>query len=560
MLLTLKIKNFALIADQTINFSKGFNVLVGETGSGKSLILDALAFVLGEKASKLNMRSGEDKMLVQAVFDDVSRDVSFLLEQNGIDEDDYLIITRTQNAEGKTECRINGVIVPVAVLKSVAPALVDAYAQNQNIELLNIKNHIDILDAYAFSEIEPLKLQIAKHLAVVDDINKQASFIGGNAVNRERELELLDYQIKEIENANLQVGEDDEIKSKLQVLSNFEKIVDNAKLASGRLSSLVELASEADGALSVAGNYDNGLLGLNDRLVSCKIELQDISETLNDYLTNVDFNQGEYEQLDSRLEEIKKLKKKYGATIEDVLLYYEKIKTDYDNLLFSEEKLAKLENQKNAELNELYTFSKQLSQIRRGVAQTIELEVDKELKMLGFKNAIFKVGFDEFPSFELANFSKHGLDQIEFLLSANAGESLKSLSKTISGGEMSRFMLALKNVFAKCSKPSTLVFDEVDTGISGEIGQRVAERLACLAKNSQLICITHLCQVSAMADCYIYVSKSVSEGKTFTKISYLKDFEIIKYIAVASGAEPTDVAIRFATELRDKAQKFKNTL
>lgn len=560
MLLSLKIKNFALIADQTIEFDKGFNVLVGETGAGKSLILDSLAFVLGEKASKLNLRNGESKMFVQAVFDNNSPEILAWLEQNGIDNDDYLIITRTQNLEGKTECRINGVIVTASILKTLAVLLVDAYAQNENIELLKVKNHIQILDAYNQGKIDFIKNDISLKLSELKQIEEQMSFIGGNAENRERELELLNYQISDIENSNLVVGEDDELKAKFDRLSNYEKIFDNVKLANDELSLVLDKLSIVENSLLYAGRFDKEVGDLSERLASCKIEIDDIGSTLYNYLNNVDFDQNELMAIDTRLEAIKLLKKKYGATIPDVLDYLQKIKVDYDNLLFGEEKLIKLQNQADKIKKELYSLCENLSKQRQKVALEIECKVMAELKALGFKNAIFKVGFAPLLDFDDVVFTKNGIDNIEFLLSANAGEELKSLSKTISGGEMSRFMLALKNVFAKCLNTSTLVFDEVDTGISGEIGQCVAERLAVLSKDSQLICITHLCQVSAMADKYIFVKKDVQDNKTYTTVNYLNEEDVIKYIAIASGAQPTEVAMQFARELKQKATEYKNSI
>lgn len=560
MLLTLKIKNFALIADQTIEFSEGFNVLVGETGAGKSLILDALAFVLGEKASKLNLRTGESKMFVQAMFDNNSSNIKEWLDQNGIDQDDYLILTRTQNIDGKTECRVNGVLVTASTLKTLSIYLVDAYAQNENIELLKPKNHITILDSYGANITEPIKQQIAIKLKELKDIEQQMSFIGGDSVNRERELELLNYQINDIQNANLQPNEDDELKLKFEKLANAEKIFDNVNSSYGTLSETLSNLNLATGNLEYAGKFDNELTTISNRLISCKLEIDDIISTLSEYLSNIDFDQNELQNIDQRLENIKLLKKKYGSSINDIMNYLEKIKIDYDNILFGEEKLIKLQKLLDNKKLELYNLCLDLSNSRKKLALEIENKVMQELKILGFKNAIFKVGFDTLPSIENAVFTKNGLDNIEFLLSANAGEELKSLSKTISGGEMSRFMLAIKNVFAKCLNSSTLVFDEVDTGISGEIGQCVAERLAMLSKNSQLICITHLCQVSAMADRYIFVKKDVLDGKTYTTIKYLNSDEIIKYIAIASGAEPTEVAMQFASELKNKANNFKNNI
>lgn len=559
MLRTLKIKNFALISDEQIEFKKGFNVLVGETGAGKSLILDALAFVMGEKANKLNLRHGEEKMFVQAVFDSNNM-VAPILDENGIEIEDDVIFTRTLNLDGKSECRVNGVIVPASVVKLLAVNLLDTYAQNENIELLKVKNHLSILDSYLKDHIDVLLKELNDYIVKYNDIKKQMDVLGGNATNRDRELELLEFQIKDIENSNLILGEDEELKNEIEKLSNYEKIFANVKTAGDVLTSVSEKMSIATSSLSSVGGLDVKLSSLCERLSSSKIELSDIVEEIIGYQNSFEYDESRLENLDRRLEEIKTIKRKYGNTIEDVILYLEKIKTDYDNLLFGEEKLKKLEIQLENVKAKMYEICMALSKIRKKKAIEIERNVESELKMLGFKNANFKIAFKDLPNINNAMFTKHGLDEIEFLLSANAGEDLKSLAKTISGGEMSRFMLAIKNVFARSFGSTTLVFDEVDTGISGEIGQRVAERLASLAQNYQLICITHLCQVTAMADNYFFVKKQVENNKTFTNVSVLDGEDIIKYIAVVSGAEPTGVALQFARELKDKANEFKSKI
>ena len=560
MLTTLKIKNFALIEDQTIEFKNGFNVIVGETGSGKSLILDALNFVLGDKANKLNIRHNTNKIFVQAVFDKPPKEIQNLLSDNGIDLDDNLILSRSYTIDGKNECRVNSVIVTTALVKNIASILIDMCGQNENIELLKAKNHLNILDQFAGDEITQLKNDIIILLKKYNEIKNEMDKIGGNKQGRERELDLLEYQIKEIEDSNIKIGEDEEIKNQIVKLSNYEKIFEGLNGANKNLDSASDTIISAQSYLESSAKYDDNLQNLNERLVSVKIELDDINEILKDYLNNFEFDENQLENLDARFETLKSLKKKYGSTIEDILVYLNKIKEDYNNLLFSEEKLQKLENDGSKIKDILYEKCLELSNARKKVASLIEQRVMAELKLLGFKNAVFKVDFKVTPSINDAKFDKNGIDDIEFLLSANVGQELKSLSKTISGGEMSRFMLALKSVFANNFGNTALVFDEIDTGISGEIGQKVAEKLAILSKSYQLICITHMCQVTAMADNYIYVKKTVENNNTFTKISYLHNEEQIKYIAVVSGAEPTEVALRFATELKEKADIFKNSL
>lgn len=558
MLQTLKIKNFALISDQTIEFTNGFNVLVGETGAGKSLILDAISFVLGDKANKLNIRHNEQKMSVQAVFDNSSIVLDFLNE-NDIDEDENLIISRSLTIEGKSDCRINGTIVSVSTLKRLSNLILDTYAQNENVELLKAKNHLNILDKYADKNINHLKASVLDILAKIDAINIQMEKLGGDDLSRQRKLELLEYQIKDIENAKLKENEDEEIKHEIERLSNFEKIYESIRLATINLEGVSEKLSDAERNLSVAERYDENLADIFERLKSARIEINDLYDCLLEFGDD-GFDNNSLDELNKRYNDINMLKKKYGATIFDINNYLINIKQEYDDLLFGELKLDKLSKEKQNLVDSLYSVCCELSRKRRECAISIEKLVLNELSLLGFKNCKFKIWFNEIPVSSEAKFTKNGLDEVEFLFSANAGEDLKSLIKTISGGEMSRFMLAIKNVFANCFDATTLIFDEVDTGISGEIGQKVAERLAKLSRNFQLICITHLCQVTAMADNYIFVKKEVENGNTFTKIKYLDGDEVIKYIAVVSGAEPTDVAMKFASELKQKANEFKTML
>ena len=559
MLRTLRIKNFALIAEQTINFKAGFNVLVGETGAGKSLILDALSFVLGEKSNKLNIRHGQQKMSVQAVFD-CDEIIENFLNENDIDIDDGLLLTRSLNIDGKSDIRVNGTIVSVSILKQLSTLLVDTCAQNENIELLKVKNHLSILDRYAGDELYDIKLQISKMVDELSDIESQMEKFGGNDEIRARKLELLKYQIDDIENANLKIGEDDEVKSEIDRLANYEKIFESVKLSISSLGGVAQLLSDCERNLNIAEKYDDNIVSLLDRLKSSKIELDDIYQTLLDY-DNSGYDENLFNSLNKRFDDIKLLKKKYGATLEEILNYLDNIKNEYDDLLFGEEKLKKLQASRFNLKEKLYSCCNMLSVKRREIAIHVEKLVINELLLLGFKNCNFKIDFKDLSNFdEEMSFFKNGIDNVEFLFSANAGEELKSLSKTISGGEMSRFMLALKNVFAKCFDVETLVFDEVDTGISGEIGQRVAERLAVLSRNYQLICITHLCQVTSMADNYIFVKKSVENGETYTSVNYLNYDGIIKYIAVVSGAEPTEVALKFAGELKEKAETYKKSL
>lgn len=554
MLQSLLIKNFALIKNQTINFSSGFNVLVGETGAGKSLILDALSFVLGDKSNKLNIRYGESRLFVQAVFFVNDDNIAFidLLRDADIDfSDNQIVITRSFSIDGKVENKINDVFVTVGLIKKLAPFLMDFYAQNDSYEMMNEKNQLNVLDLFAGNKLTQLLNEYNSLYNKLLDLQSSKDKIGSNVENRERQIEFLEFQISEIEGAELTIGEDESLKNKLQKISNAEKIHANVSVANDGLSSVTSQLHAVDSAVKNVEKYDNSLSDIITRINECYLEISDISDFVNNYLYSIDFDESDMLKLDARLDHINSLKKKYGNTIEDVLEYLAKIKEDYDNLLFGEKKLLKLEKEEKDLIELLTSKANEISLVRKSVAINIEKDVVKELNMLGFKNAQFKVFFEEKP------LSQNGIDNVKFVFTANSGQELKSLSKTISGGEMSRFMLALKNVFAGNFGADLLVFDEIDSGISGETGQRVAERLGLLSKKYQLICITHLAQVAAMADNYIKVYKEDVGGETVTFAKELSENEVVSQIALISGDEGTDVGLTFAKGLKERAEKYK---
>lgn len=558
MLETLNIKNFAIIENTSLSFNLGFNVLIGQTGAGKSIVINALKFVLGDKPNKDNIRTGENEMYVKAVFSNLSQKVNDCLNSFDIACDDVLIISRSFNIEGKSSCKINGETVTVSMLKQIGSLLVDICGQHDGTMLLNSNNHLTLLDSYAKDTLLKDKEKLSELLSKKKEIEKEILSLGGDDTDRERTLDLLDYQIKEIENANLKEGEDEQLENDIQVMSNHEKISNALEITYSGLSN--DNLYQALSNLEFAGNYDNKLLEYAERLKSVFIEFEDISSSINEYMSNMSFSENELDNLTLRLESIKSLKKKYGNTIEDVLNYLDECKTKYENIQNSEELLLKLQSQKVDIIKELYNVCVKIHNTRIKVAKEIETKVEKELATLGMKNTKFTIMFNQLPDIENAQFTTSGFDTIEFMFSANAGEQQRSLVKTISGGELSRFMLAIKNVFASCEDTNLLIFDEIDSGVSGEVGYLVGQKLAILSKTYQIICITHLPQVTALADNYIYISKQVEGEHTKSVASYLTTEQLASYLVTLFGSKESTAGLEHAKELITSAQKFKENL
>lgn len=558
MLETLNIKNFAIIENTSLSFNLGFNVLIGQTGAGKSIVINALKFVLGDKPNKDNIRTGENEMYVKAVFSNLSQKVNDCLNSFDIACDDVLIISRSFNIEGKSSCKINGETVTVSMLKQIGSLLVDICGQHDGTMLLNSNNHLTLLDSYAKDTLLKDKEKLSELLSKKKEIEKEILSLGGDDTDRERTLDLLDYQIKEIENANLKEGEDEQLENDIQVMSNHEKISNALEITYSGLSN--DNLYQALSNLEFAGNYDNKLLEYAERLKSVFIEFEDISSSINEYMSNMSFSENELDNLTLRLESIKSLKKKYGNTIEDVLNYLDECKTKYENIQNSEELLLKLQSKKVDIIKELYNVCVKIHNTRIKVAKEIETKVEKELATLGMKNTKFTIMFNQLPDIENAQFTTSGFDTIEFMFSANAGEQQRSLVKTISGGELSRFMLAIKNVFASCEDTNLLIFDEIDSGVSGEVGYLVGQKLAILSKTYQIICITHLPQVTALADNYIYISKQVEGEHTKSVASYLTTEQLASYLVTLFGSKESTAGLEHAKELITSAQKFKENL
>lgn len=565
MLERLRLQNFALFVDQSIEFENGFNSLLGETGAGKSIIIDALSFVIGAKSDKIVIRYGENVAKVEAVFSDISQNARMLLDEAGIEYDDSIIVSRSLNISGKNDIRVNGNFVTLTFLKELGACLINIFGQHENMTLLNDKNHLSILDSYDEAKTSELKNQIGQLLHECRDVEDKINSLGGDQTTRERDIDLLDYSINEIETANLTVGEDEELSKNIAKSSSFEKIVSAINSA----ISTMEMGS----AFSVEGNlkqsakllldiekYDEKFGMLAKRLDEARLEVEDIRETLEEERDASFFDERQLESMIEREQVIKKLKRKYGATIEDVLQYLSDAKQKKDNLLNAEYEIAKLEKQKDEIAKKLEEVCGRLTLLRKNMAEQIEKKVVLELKELGMKNTTFKVQISpKAGEFSREKVNSTGFDDVKFLFSANLGQAVKSLSKTISGGEMSRFMLAVKNVLR--NDEGMLVFDEVDAGISGQIAISVAQKLAKIARHNQILVISHLPQVSSMGDHFFKVTKNVVDNQTISTVSKLEGDEIVNVIAgMGFGESLTGNACEYAKDLLSKNGEFKKSL
>lgn len=553
MLQTLKIENFALIENASIDFEKGLNILLGETGAGKSLIFKSLLFVLGAKMDRSIIRSGKDTVRVQALFSDLSQEVESLLSECGFECENELLIVRTLGQDGKGQIRVNGMIATTAMLKQLASVLVDFYTQHESVDMLNTKNHLAMLDKFAGEGVRKLKDDLSILLQQMNEINKKIKTLGGDEHERERLISLLKFQNDEIEQANLEIGEDEKIKDRLKVLNNSEKIFNAISscemLLSDNADSVANQLQEISSQLASLSSIDQ-ISSFKERLDSVRYELDDILDGLVDMKDQTYFDQHEFDFLDQRSDLIKSLCRKYGGSIEKVLEFGHKAKQQLELLEDGEFELEKLELQKKSVLDQMKVVANKLSNLRKQTALIIEDKVEKELKQLGMKSSKFQV---EFKLFE--QISSNGQDDVKFNFSANAGQEVKSLAKTASGGELSRFMLAIKNIFAQNGATSTLLFDEIDAGISGETGKIVGQKLKNITKFSQVLCITHLPQVAAFGDNFINVSKTEKNGQTFSQAKILQGDEIVQAVAkITGGNNLSDIAISHAREMMKEAQ------
>jgi DNA repair protein RecN (Recombination protein N) len=540
MIANLHIKNIGIIEDLEINLNKGMNVLTGETGAGKTLIIDSLGIISGGRFSKEMIRSGENFSFVELCMFEPE-------DKNSIEGN--IIVSREIYSNGRNICKINGRMVTVTELKNFMANYIEIHGQNDNQKMLDSRTHIKYLDGFIANEIENLKMQYRENYIKYNNIKKELKENYGDEKEKQRKLDLLKYQLNEIEKAKLKNGEEEALEEKRKIILNSEKIAENLKQADLAISDNgIEYISTAIRALEKIENIDTKYETINGNLKNLYYELQELSRDLSSYMEDTYFDEQEREQIESRLDLIFSLKRKYGNNTQEILEYADEIKQEI-------EKIENLEEHNNNLKNELHKIeinmredAKQISTIRKKYAEKLSKKINNELFELEMPNAKInvKVEFCEEEFFET------GKDIVEFFIQTNVGENEQELIKIASGGELSRIMLAIKKVLADTDKTPILIFDEIDTGISGKAANAVAEKLKKIANTHQVLCISHLASIAANADYNYFISKNINNERTHTNIKLLNEEEAIREIARISSGEINEVTLKYAEELRNK--------
>lgn len=562
MLAQLTIENIALIDKLELDLKNGLNILSGETGAGKSIIIDSLNFVLGERADKSLIRYGTDYAIVQAVFEEyVTPSVSEYLDDIGIECEDVLIIRRKMSVDGKNECRINGRVSTLSILKGLTELLVDIHGQHEHQSLLKSANHIKLLDDIGAAKIASVKQDVAKEHTRYVALKRELSRFGDES-ERERKLDILSFQIDEIEKADVKDGEEDELLQARKRIRNIEKIMSALSDAKNTLdgydsSSVSASIKNSSNLLGTISSYDDAVAPLIDRLDDAKIEIKDISDTLSDMLEKLDFDARSAEKIEERLEVVRNILHKYGGNFDNLQKFYEDAKKEAELLSGAAQTVEDLQVEIEKAKSGLQKSARKLTELRQEVANKFECDITRELKDLGMGGSTFKVDFA--TTDDVDQISANGADTIEFLFSANVGEPMKPLAKIISGGEMSRFMLAFKNIVAGVDGIGTMVFDEIDTGISGNISAVVSEKMCNISRDRQVIAVTHMPSLAAMADNHYLIAKSTENGKTLTHINLLED-DTDEVARLIGGNDYSQFAVPHAKEMKAWAERYKESL
>ena len=552
MLEHLHIRNVALIKESEISFGDGLNILTCETGAGKSMIIDSLQFALGGRAGKDFLRHGEKQAAVEALFSVQSQALTEKLAENGIvpEEDGTLLITRTLSEAGKSVCRINGSTVTVGMLKEIAEDMIDIYGQHEHQSLLNPVKHIRLLDRFCGAGFGEAMEEYKNSRQRLKDLEKQLTILIGDESQREQRMDMLLFQKEEIEAAELQEGEEDALLEQKKRLSSMERLIrltgESVTLlydGDDRAPSACDQLGDALAKLREAAEYDAALSPLADALADGYAAVEDCARELKREAEKQEADPEELERIEERLQLFYKLKRKYGGSIEAVLEFYEKAVQELEFLSNSSEKAAELSAKKAAEEKRLSALAETLTARRRATAEQVEEQIETALHDMEMKHARFHIQIEE-----KADWGADGKDKVEFLISANAGEPLKPLAKIASGGEMSRVMLALKTVLVDADEIGTFIFDEIDTGVSGRTARRVGEKMRFLGGKRQLLCITHLPQIAAMADNHFLIEKESDAGETVTRVTALDEEGAVREVARLMN-DVTETTLAAAREL-----------
>ena len=552
MLKFLHIENIAVIEQSDIEFKNGFNVLTGETGAGKSIVIDAINAVLGERTSKDLIRNGCENAVVSAVFGELDDTVSEKLKEYGIipDEDGNIIITRKLSLTGKGYIKINNIPFTAGVLKEIGKLLLNIHGQHDNQALLDPEKHLLFVDAVADNKV--FLEEYYKEFKNLNSIRKELQSLEIDEDQKQRKIDLLKYQINEIESANITIGEYDELKKKLQIADNFEKTYK----AYNNSDILLNGNEDNDGAVTLIQNAIKLLNSVNantDKLNEALVILEDAKSEISHFLGNQEFLNVNPDEINQRLDLITRLMLKYGSGEEEILQFSENAQTELANISFSEKRIAELSEQLDLSTNRLIELAEKLTKSRKAAAEKFQKNVTDVLKYLNMPNVKF------FVDFKKGRYTKIGCDVCEFMISANDGETPKPLHKIASGGELSRVMLSIKSVLLDKDTVGTMIFDEIDTGISGFAAGKVGTQLKKVASSRQVICVTHLAQIAAMADEHLLIEKSVRNGRTYTKVNSLDYQQRISEIArIMSGTELTENLYNSAKELIDRSNIYEN--
>lgn len=546
MLSLLHIENIAVIECADISFDKGFNVLTGETGAGKSIVIDAISAIVGERAYRDMIRTGTNKASVRAVFTDVP-EFSWFVE-NGVEYDPETIIQREIYLDGKNVCRVNGTLVTVSILHKLGVQLIDIHGQHDSASLFDEDNHLGFLDAFA--DNEPLRQTYAQAYLEVSSLRREIDRMQMDEGEKLRRMETLRYQIEEISKAELEPGEDEALEERRKILQNAEKLSDGMNAAveclygSDDTDGAATLLAEAERELSRLSRFTDTFSTLHDKVADLMYQVQDAAEEVRDAREDLSYCADELEQIEARLDVIHRLRRKYGVTCADILAYLEQAKTELDEIEFADERLERLKHKQEKAEKAAWDAALALRWSREQAAEHLSERILTELAQLDMPKVQFSCRFTEL---ELGT---TGADAVAFYMSANAGEALKPMSKVASGGELARIMLAMKNVLADKDQVTTLIFDEVDTGVSGRAAQKVAEKLRSVARSKQVLCVTHLPQLAALANTHLLIAKEERVGRTYTTVTPLdREGRKRELARIIGGANITETTLKSAEEM-----------
>ncbi|MFC4800720.1 DNA repair protein RecN [Neobacillus sp. GCM10023253] len=560
MLSELSIKNFAIIEALTISFEKGLTVLTGETGAGKSIIIDAIHLLAGGRGSAEFVRHGEDKAEIEGLFqiDEPQHPVYLKALEFGIEiEEGMVILRRDISRSGKSVCRINGKLVTISTLREIGSALVDIHGQHEHQELMDETRHLPLLDQFGAEEIAASLEEYQEIFARFEKTRQKLKALSENDQQMAHRLDLILFQLNEIQKADLKLHEDEELTEEKRKLANFEKVYEAFQLSYSALNGEqkgLDWIGMAMGHLEDAGSLDSSYKALYELVSNCYYQLEDAARSLRNEMDDMEFDPQRLHEIEDRLNEINQLKRKYGRSIKEILEYAAKIEEEIETLQNKETHISELEKELASINKDLILEAKELSTLRQKWAKNLTGLIHTELKELYMEKTVFEIRIETEPQ----HFSKTGIDHVQFYISTNPGEPLKPLSKVASGGELSRIMLALKSIFSKHQGVTSIIFDEVDTGVSGRVAQAIAEKIYKVSVNSQVLCISHLPQVAAMADTHLYISKLIKGGRTTTSVKPLNEQEKIKEVGrMISGTEITELTKQHAKELLQMAEENK---